>query len=773
MPKTAPREITESFRLERVLKSSRSAIVFRAADPTTGAAVVIKLIPPVSPATLGLGQERFLATMAALASAGGEAFPKLLDHGFTPDGSAFMVAEFVDGERLDALIGAAPARILGLTVEIAAALGVLARAGVAHGNLTLDNVLARRRGGVEHVCLLGLGTAAFHGVSVAAAAPGAAAAEQRADLAALAAACCTLLRAEVSAVGPPRVTLPAVVAQRLQNPALLAAALEQALHAEAAQPLSLDEFRRAVSLALAGGPPNAAPQPPPSPATAESLAPTVVPEAPDPGEDTAPAHVVPVMPVTSPELASLPQPSVPTPPIDDETTKAGPRVELRPTVEPAADRAAGPPAPAPAAASRSGRRRTYLAGGIAAVVMAAVALAVWLARPRPAGPAHVASATPAPHQPTPAPAATPAASAQAHLQRAEAAIALGDLAAAKAELDAIAPEEAAGLAPELQQRFRELRASYLAGRQRAATRAMREAITAGDMAALGRTVRALPRAEETAFPRDRDFLATIADARRALEVQAALLQAERRGAHVDVLQDASVLLGLVPRCAQAAQLREGAAVALEQEAGKLAGGGDYDRALARLGSVRESWPNRPGLAERIAAVTAERAAAQRFAEVMAKVEQSERAGKPEDGLALLAALSPDPRTAARVQEARARLQAQLAKLDAAPPTVTLVENEKLQYKKGTGATITVRIDDDHRVAGAHLFARVEGSGEFVELPLRRGSGDLWSAEISPEFHNNHTVEFYVTASDYSGHVGQLGRRDDPLKLKRKRNWLGF
>ncbi len=56
--------------------------------------------------------------------------------------------------------------------------------------------------------------------------------------------------------------------------------------------------------------------------------------------------------------------------------------------------------------------------------------------------------------------------------------------------------------------------------------------------------------------------------------------------------------------------------------------------------------------------------------------------------------------------------------------------------------------------------------------MRRGAGEDWSVEISPEFHHNQTVEFYVTAADYSNHAGSLGSEREPLKLKRKK-WSLF
>jgi len=84
----------------------------------------------------------------------------------------------------------------------------------------------------------------------------------------------------------------------------------------------------------------------------------------------------------------------------------------------------------------------------------------------------------------------------------------------------------------------------------------------------------------------------------------------------------------------------------------------------------------------------------------------------------------------------------------------------------------VRTQDDHGVKSARLFARVEGSVQYVELPLRPTSGPDYAAQISPSFHQNQTVEFYVVVSDHSGHTTQLGSAQQPLKLKRKK-WSLF
>jgi len=842
MPTIQPREITESFHLERVLKSSRSAIVFRASDPATGATVAIKLIPPASLATLQACQERFMVAMAVLASAAPATFPALLDHGFTPDDSAFMVMEFVEGERLDALIGAAPARILGLALEVSQGLDALARAGASHGNLSPENIVSHRRAGVEHVSILGFGTAAFHagaraagetappsgaGRFVAPERRGAAtAADWRADLYALAATCCALLRAEVAGDDVPTVTLPQAVAQRIPEPAALAAALGQALRADpAARPASFEAFRQAIVTSLAGTGPRTAPAvavPPATPhgdagiAEAQPEPPAAGPEpkgARDVGEDTAPARVVPIIlgpapaplppaaaetparerladeartgpvpvqrlpePPTAPDaggLVAVEPPGATEPPQLPESATPVPATAAVPEEHPEPGRQPGPSVPASALRTTRHPAAPWAAVAAAVVVVAAAVGTAWYASTRPGRTVRIAIPTAAPRRPTPIPSPAAARSAAVQLQMAEAAMALGDLPGALARLDAISPAELAGLTPAEQERFKELRAAYLAKRQHAVMGEVQAALAAGNMTALAGILRGLSRTEEASFPRDRDFIATLEDARRALDLHAALLKAQRQGELGEVVRDAGVLLGLAPRCAQATQMRSQAAAALERDADTFAAAGKYEAALAGLATLQDAWNDRPGLADRIERLRGEQAAEQRFAAAMAQVEQSERDRAPENGLALLRAMPADPKTRARVEQARERLAKQLEQLDAAPPSVALAQGIKLEYRKGAPATIALRIRDDHRVQGARFFARVEGAPEFVELPMRRGAGEDWSVEISPEFHHNQTVEFYVTASDYSGHTAQLGSAQDPLKLKRKRNWLGF
>ena len=902
-----PREITESFRLERVLKSSRSGIVLRAVDPATHAPVAIKLIPCGSPVELTAYQQRFVRAMETLATRRPHAFPALLDHGFTPDASAFMVMEFVEGTRFDALGQIGARRIVELLLGVVDGLEALAESGVAHGNLAPENLFAVTTDGKESIKLLGFGTAAYGPHAEAAGSKEAAGAapeyraperiespglepDWRGDLYSLARIMVTALGGEIRAVDPARasVTLPAAAAADLVDAATLQATLERPLrHDPHERPASWDEFRqalrRAVTEEVAAGEKAAlidsddleledAPAWLAGPAVEASPQPGAAPVAPSPGlpaarlEDTNPVLIAPVSatttaPVQRPEppepwlddgstqrinlaermklidhagietpagAAPIEQESVPAPasaiqgtgrepvsgdlggpPADrDDTIPTGRDVPPPSTAQPAELPAAAAPStvttvspdaqvpsevpPAPlqsqevvetaartvvAHPRRGGTGRVWLwAAGIAAVVLAASGAAVlWLTQePHPTVARVAPPPTRAPATPAPIRAAAAPVRSVLQMQTAEHALSVGDWAAAGEALDAITPVEQAQLAPRDVERLRGLRESTDSLRRGTLARDLREAIQSSNLRLLRDTAKGLTREDEETFARDSNLAPTLEETKRALNLQTVMLKAQRDGNWPEVLQDATTLLTILPRDSQANELREKAARGLEQEADGLAQKGRYDQALARLDMLGQLWSDRSGLSARADRIRAEQAADAKVASLLASADQSERDKAPEKGLELLAGTTPGPRFEQRFRQTRERLEHQLAELDAAPPSVEMLTvDSKLEYQKGKPAALSFRVTDDHAVKSVRLFARVEGTDRWVELPMKHAANGDWTAEISATFHQNSTVDLYVTAADYSNHVGQFGTAQAPVKLKRKRNWLGL
>jgi tetratricopeptide (TPR) repeat protein len=281
-------------------------------------------------------------------------------------------------------------------------------------------------------------------------------------------------------------------------------------------------------------------------------------------------------------------------------------------------------------------------------------------------------------------------------------------------------------------------------------------------------VKGISREEEAAFAHNKDLAAAMEDARRALNVQGLMLKAQRRGDWGEVLEQSTVLASLVPKYAQGVELREKAASALEREADTSAAGGNYEGALARLETLRRNYPDRRGLADRIERIRADQAADKQLGQVLAGAEQAELDQIPEQGLAALAAAAPGPRWEVRFQQAHERLTQQLDRLDAASPTVALTPEVKLEYKKGEPGTISVRIQDDHGVKSARLFA---GPREACSTPscrcvdpapLRRS--DL--RELPPE-PDGHSVVASITRPHDSN-----GQRPEASQARARRSLRG-
>ena len=925
-----PREITESFRLERVLKSSRSGIVLRAIDPATNAPVAIKLIPngsPGSPEAARAGFTRMAETLAAIHS---PAFPAVLDHGFTPDASAFLVMEFIEGTRLDA-IGEVPVRrVLELMLQAIDGLEALAAAGVAHGNLAPDNLFAVADEGREQVKVHGLGTAAYGPRGDTATGPtakdgtahfaaperceGDAPPDWRGDIYSLGLIAAALLHGETTLLdgAAPAVTLPASAIADLPDPEPLRSALERSLSRDPHErPASWDEVRHAFRTALtekaappvpaaagtavataeaaaliepdeleledapawlAGGGAAAAPrEAAPTPARLASAAPgiddtnpvlipppaaaSVAPpawlddgstqrinlaerlrmkdaEAPAPSAPPAATASHSTAEVTPPAPPAPPAPEAPEAPI--ETTASAPEaaeahgepgtpgpVETPPPLPaepvavpdleaeagapalPAEDAAAASegapgadatpvpvPEPQPASAREAvmttaiarpkkapaGRRLGRWAAAIVAVVLVGAGAAfLWIQQTQDRTAPRAASLpTRAPARPTPVPPAVPPVRAVLQMQSAEHSLSVGDWAAASDALDAISSVDQAQLAPRDLERLRSLRESIDNLRRSSLARDLRDAVLGSNIRRVRDSLRGLTREDEQAFARDPDLAATLEEAKRAVNLQAGMLKAQHDGSWSEMLASATSLLTILPRDPQAAELRERAAKGIEQEADALALKGRYEQALARLDAVAQQWPDRPGLAQRGERIRADQAVDGKLGSLFATAEKSEADKVPEKGIELLQGATPNPRWEPRFRQLRDRLEKQLAELDAAPPVVELVTKDtKLEYQKGKSAELTFRITDDHAVKSARLFARPEGTDRWVELPLRHASGVDYVAEITSTFHQNGTVEFYVGAADYSNHVGQFGTAQAPMKLKRKKNWLGL
>jgi hypothetical protein len=358
------------------------------------------------------------------------------------------------------------------------------------------------------------------------------------------------------------------------------------------------------------------------------------------------------------------------------------------------------------------------------------------------------------------------------LRTAEGALAAGDLKAAGAALASITAGDEAVLQPVDRDRTARARETHARLRREALARDIVRALRIGNLRLLRESVDAVGRDDEAVLDRDADTSQALDEARRALTLYRLASQAQRDDNWAEVLRNATTLLSVVPRLGQAAELRSAGAAGLEAEAEALAKNGQYEQALEKLGVLSRQWPDRSGLAERTARIRSAQDADVKLGAVIAAAEQAEQQKVPERGLDAMRSVSFTPRYTAQARQLVDRLQRQLEELDRQPPAVDLPKDFRLEYEKNKPARIPLVVADDHAVKAVRAFVRVEGSTAYVELPVSRGADGGFTLEVSAQFHKNTTVELYVTATDLSGHRGQLGSAEQPLKLKKKR-WSLF
>ncbi|MFI5165747.1 MAG: protein kinase [Thermoanaerobaculales bacterium] len=414
-------------------------------------------------------------------------------------------------------------------------------------------------------------------------------------------------------------------------------------------------------------------------------------------------------------------------------------------------------------------RKLALPIAAVAVGLVAVAAVFFLVRGSHRGSsvpaAQMPSPTTVPAVATPAPAATsePASLVQA----AERALAAGQLDQVRANLDGLSPTAIAALSPAEQARVQDLRNAVAAQLRRTAAGGLDDAIARGDVEQLRTTLAGLSKEERAALQGSAKGKNQLALAERAVELDAALTKADREKNYLAVVQQASALLAVLPPAGHAKTVREAAATALEADADALVKKGQSDAAVSRLEALAKAWPDRPGLDSRIAQARNERDADQHLAASLAAAAATRTEGRPEEGLEALAKITPPTRWQARFSQERARLEQQLAELDKTPPVIRLKEGTKLEYSKNKPAIVELLVTDDHAVKSVSAMVRVEGSSSWEPVPVSGTGSGNFVFQLAPELHKNQPVDLYIIATDYAGHVAQLGNADKPLKLKKK------
>jgi eukaryotic-like serine/threonine-protein kinase len=657
-------------------------------------------------------------------------------------------------------------------------------------------------------------------------------ADSRADLYSLALVVCQALGATVVSGDAPSVQLPLAVSFALENDEALRQALERSLRQGPEQRPSFQELREGLRLAL--GAPAPAPQPAPRPVAAPSRAnvapfPVLVSPPPEPPPFLAGGTLEPLPPpIALPAIASA-GPSVaaqapsalpplvipdawvpsgaaqtapqfsepdPLPPaeespegdvlsaVDDEVLNALLNVPPPPPRTPSAAAAAPPksakvvpfqkkekkaPAPAPA---RSGapavasgpaaflRKPAVLAALVGVLVLGLLA-GLWLYRRRqqqaPVEDAPLAGL----RQPFTRPPID-------KLEEAKIDLAQGDDLRARRALRSIAWGEQGLLSSEGCRELSAIEESLARAAFERMPTDLASGLKSGDLEVLESAVEAGAGQEAGLAPEVR---AGYDRAKSAVAAYAQVRAASTQGNPVQTLERFAALAALLPKPTDPDDLRGQAAKGIEEEAEALVREGKYADAVARMEPVQRTWPDRPGLKERLASYEKFKADEAHQEEILAALPNVERYKKPWDGLQMLNGVEPTPHLAPQFTAARARLEELLARLDKEPPKLVLRDGYVLDYARGTVANLSFRATDDYQVKDVKLLARPEG-GKYREIPLDKTQvrAGYYTAEIQPSFHQNGTVDFYVVATDLSGHETYLGTRDQPQKLKRQQGF---
>lgn len=772
------RDIVDEYPMVRVLSASPQCTVYESTRPADGEPAVVKLIAPLAGADAQRGRREFNRAMGALQFLRPSGFPELYDFGLARDGSAFMIMERVDGVSLGSLAGGPPERSLQAVLQVAATLEALSRGAVFHHNLSPDNVLVVESAGGDEATIVGFGTAAFLEDARAGALlghspdsdrftaperfdPDRAGVGVESDLYSLALITCELLGAEVGGLGSSAlaVTLPQEVRNRLGAADRLESLLAVSLCADPSQrhvtyPKLGEALWTALPATVLGG--GDVGEEAPGADAAAGFDPNKTDPALDPAaigapvaadEGVADAGAGPPAPSAA-GAAPLPE---------------GPGEEPAPLLEPAVPAVPGP----------SRTPWALVGAAVASVVLLAAVIAFTgrvLTRAEPeAEPPPIAELVPTP-RPTTAvrPTATPAPlPVHPALLAAVSAVDEGDIVAAEAALDEIIDDDVDGLREDERELY-DRAMTAVAGANRGRTiRDLRGGLEIGSIRMLRRGVaglQGLSASELGAYPGLGDQLE---HAREALRLHAVMWKAHDAGDHPEVLEAAAAMIENLPEYSTPYEFRDEAAQALEAQAEGAASSGRFETALEVLEPVRRFHSGREGLDGRLERYRDQLARRQELAPLIDRALAEGDAGRPEEGLEMLAGREPVPGLERRLLAARASLESRLSELDAQPPSVGIEAGTPMEFRKNEAVMLSLEVSDDYRVEAVRAMVRTEGAAGYRPVPVRPDGEGGWVLEVPVDVHGNESLDLYLEAEDRSGHVSRLGSSEEPLRIERK------
>ena len=113
------------------------------------------------------------------------------------------------------------------------------------------------------------------------------------------------------------------------------------------------------------------------------------------------------------------------------------------------------------------------------------------------------------------------------------------------------------------------------------------------------------------------------------------------------------------------------------------------------------------------------------------------------------------------------------KSDQSPPVIRF--DPVSQHRSGQTLRITAGIQDDSYIIQAHLFFRNEGETAYQSLTMEPTGGDQYQAGILEECLKGRFLDYYLSAEDEAGNIGQSGSKQHPyhvkvLPVEKKQTW---
>jgi len=509
--------------------------------------------------------------------------------------------------------------------------------------------------------------------------------------------------------------------------------------------------------------------------------------------DTHPAGKKPTEEHAAPPTQVMPLPELPARPpsvVPPGESPAVPEVALKapsPPLQPPVPSRAPATAPEVAAkqaarpsdkAKKTGRRSPVppmalaAAGGL--LVMLAVIVVLFMragARgesPSQSMPVVVIEPTAVPVQPTPELVEEEGAAMDSRLVAARSALGAGDAAGARKALAELSPDDEASLSDDERAELEDIRAQLEGAGTEQAIGQLERGFRVGSIQSLRRGVDVLSELPAAEVRSRRGLADQLAKARRVLQAHTLMWRARKAGDHLQVLERSGTLMELAPKYSGSIKLREEAASAVEKDAEAALGRREFNRAIGLLNAEQRYWPSRKGLAERIARVKAAAEKEGRLAAALNRAAAALAASRPEEGLNALGAVRPDASYAVRFADMKNHLQQKLEEMDAQPPKVSIEGDVRLRYRKNEPLKIPLTVTDDYRVEQVKVMMRTKAKPAYRALTLKAKTSSQFVFDLTPALHQNETVEFYVIATDRSGHTGLLGSPSQPLEVTRKK-----